>query len=195
MKALQDRGVAKEGVIVRLHKRIKILMDEEEQYKGTIRTLNQEVKDLMVKLEEEGCRERKSKKPRKLLEQVETARADAVNEYKASKPFIDVYVGYYGEGFEDYLKQVKSLYLYLDFSKVTMDEPLPSTPASDTVQEETDDSAESNPKDDNIVLAQPATNAPVTLLVPSTELVNIEDLIAQDIQEKSDGNPPNPPAL
>ena len=109
---------------------------------------------------------------------MEIAKADAVNEFKASKPFIDFYVGYYGEGFKDCLKQVKSLYPYLDFSKVTMDEPLPSTPASDTVQEETDNSTESNPKDDSIVLAQPATNAPVTLLVPSTELVNIEDPVA-----------------
>jgi len=64
---------------------------------------------------------------------VETARIDAVNEYKASQPFIDFYGGYYGEGFEDCLKQVKSLYLHLDFSTVTMDEPLLSTPAGDTV--------------------------------------------------------------
>ena len=37
MKALQDRGVAKEGVIARLHKRIKILTNEQEQYKGAVR--------------------------------------------------------------------------------------------------------------------------------------------------------------
>ena len=49
MKALQDRGVAKEGVITRLHKRIKFLTDEEEQYKGVIRFLNEE-KNLKGKL-------------------------------------------------------------------------------------------------------------------------------------------------
>ena len=54
MKALQDRGVAKEGVIAYLHKRIKILMDEEEQYKGAVRTLNQEIKKMTWKLEEES---------------------------------------------------------------------------------------------------------------------------------------------
>ena len=54
MKALQDRGVAKEGVIARLHKSIKILMDEEEQYKGVVRTLNQEIKEMTWKLEEES---------------------------------------------------------------------------------------------------------------------------------------------
>ena len=91
MKALQDRGVAKEGVIARLHKRIKILMDEEEQYKDVVRTLNQEVKDLMVKLEEGGRQRKKEQEAKEmvekelttLLEQVETARSDTVNEYKA----------------------------------------------------------------------------------------------------------------
>ena len=71
-----------------------------------------------------------------------------------------------------------------------MDKLLPSTPASDIVQEETDDSTEFNPKNDNVVLAQPATDAPVTSLVSSTKLVNIEDPVAQDTQEKNDGNPP-----
>ena len=54
MKALQDRGVAIEGMITRLHKRIKILTNEQEQYKGGVHILNQEVKDLREKLEEEG---------------------------------------------------------------------------------------------------------------------------------------------
>ena len=199
MKVLQDRDVAKEGVITRLHKRIELLMDEEKQYKGAICSLNEEVKDLKGKLEEEGCqrksereaKEKVNKEPTVLLEQVEMARADAVNEYKASQPFIDFCGGYYGEGFEDCLKQVKSLYPHLDFSKVNMDEPLPSTPTGDTMQEENDDSTEPNPKDGSVVLAQPTTDASVTSLVPSIEPVNIEDL---DIGEKTDGNSPNPPA-
>ena len=96
MKALQDRGVAKEGVIARLHKCIELLTDEEEQYKGAIRSLNEEVKNLKGKLEEEG-RQRKSEQEAKekvekeliaLLEQVEMARVDAVNEYKASQPIL-----------------------------------------------------------------------------------------------------------
>ena len=156
-------------------------MDEEEQYKGAIHSFNEEVKNLKGKLEEEG-RQRKSEQEAKekvekelttLLEQVETARADVVNEYKASQPFIDFCGGYYGEGFEDCLKQVKSLYPYLDFSKVTMDEPLLSTPADDIVYEETDDSTESNPKDGDVILAQPTTDAPVSSLAPSTEPVKV----------------------
>ena len=59
MKALQDRGVAKEGVITRLHKRIKNLTDGQEQYKSALRTLNQEVMELKGKLEEEGRQKRK----------------------------------------------------------------------------------------------------------------------------------------
>jgi len=75
-----------------------------------------------------------------LLEQVETMRADAVIEFKVSQPFIDSYASYYGDRFEDYLKQVKFVYPHLDLSKVTMDDPLPSTPSGETIFEETDDS-------------------------------------------------------
>ena len=40
MKALQDRGFAKEGVITCLHKRIKNMTDEQKQYKKALQTLN-----------------------------------------------------------------------------------------------------------------------------------------------------------
>ena len=40
---------------------------------------------------------------------VETARANAVTEFKASQPFIDSCAVYYSDAFEDYLKQVKSI--------------------------------------------------------------------------------------
>ena len=64
MKALQDKGVAKEGVIARLHKHIELLTDEEKQYKEAIHSLNEEVKDLKGKLEKEG-RQRKGKQEAK----------------------------------------------------------------------------------------------------------------------------------
>ena len=54
MKALQDRGVIKEGVITHLDKRIKNMTDGQKQYKEALRTLNQELKELKEKLEEEG---------------------------------------------------------------------------------------------------------------------------------------------
>ena len=68
-----------------------------------------------------------------LLGQVEMTRTNVVKEFKASQPFIDSCTIYYGDGFEDCLKQVKSIYPHLDLSKVTMDDPLPSTPTSNTI--------------------------------------------------------------
>ena len=68
MKALQDRGVTKEGVITCLHKRIKNLNDEQEQYKGALHTLNQEVKELREKLEEEGSQKKKEQEVKETIE-------------------------------------------------------------------------------------------------------------------------------
>ena len=197
MKTFQDMNVTKEGMIARLHKHIELLTNEEKQYKDAIHSLNEEVKDLKGNLEEGGCQRKSEQEAKKkvekeltaFLEQVETIRPDAINEYKASQLFIDSCGGYYGVRFEDCLRQVKSLYPHLEFSKVTMDEPVPFTPTGDTIQEEIGDSTESNPKDNSVVLAQPATNAPFTSLVPSTEPKNVEDLAAG---EKIDENSPNP---
>ena len=90
-----------------------------------------------------------------LLSQVETAKADAMKEFSASQTFFDSYAKYYGDGFEDYLKQVKSVYPHLDLSKVSMDAPLSSTPVDYATLEEDDDFTESkvNSEDDSIVLA------------------------------------------
>ena len=55
-------------------------------------------------MSERETKEKVEKELTALLEQVETARADAANEYKASQPFIDFYGGYYGEWFKDCLK-------------------------------------------------------------------------------------------
>ena len=52
VKALQDRCVAKEGVVSRVRKHNATLMNEQEQYKEAICTFNQEVKELKGKLEE-----------------------------------------------------------------------------------------------------------------------------------------------
>ena len=134
-----------------------------------------------------------------LLGWVKTTRADAAREFKASQPFIDSCAAYYGDGFEDCLKQIKSSYLHLDLSKITMDDPLPSTPVSNTLLEEIDNPTESepDPKDDSVVLAQPVASPSITLLVPSTEPLHVESPFAQDVQDlplKGDGNPQDAPA-
>ena len=73
---------------------------------------------------------------------MERAKADAVVEFKASKPFIDACAIYYSDEYEDCLKQVGFDYPDLNLSKVSLDDPLPTTPAAgDTVEEESDDSA------------------------------------------------------
>ena len=130
-----------------------------------------------------------------LLGQVETARVDAITKFKASQPFIDACTVYYGNGFEDCLKQVKSVYPQLDLSKVSMDDPLPSTLTGDIVYRDTDDSTKSehDPKNDDVVLAQPAVEKTVTPLIPSTEALDAENLSTQDAQDpplKDDKNPP-----
>ena len=72
-----------------------------------------------------------------------------------------------------------------------MDDPLPSTPVSDTIPDETDNSTElePDPKDDSVVLTQPVVNPPVTPSVPSTKPLNVENPPAQDVQDKNDENP------
>ena len=84
MKALQDRSVAQEGVISWLQKRNETLTNEQEQYKGALRTLNKEVTTL--------------------TEKVETTKVDAIVEIKAFRPFIDASAVYYGDRFEGCLK-------------------------------------------------------------------------------------------
>ena len=68
------------------------MIDGQEQYKSALRTLNQEVKELKEKLEEEGHQRKKDLEAKEtvekelatLLGQVETAKADVVKEFKDS---------------------------------------------------------------------------------------------------------------
>ena len=121
------------------------------------------MKELREKLEEKGCQKKKEQEAKEMVEnelaallgQVETAKANAMKEFRASQTFIDSCTECYGDGFKDCLKQVISIYLHLNLSKVSMDDPLLSTPASDITFEENDDFTESNanPEDDSVVLA------------------------------------------
>ena len=211
MKALQDRCVAEEGVISRLRKRNKTLINEHDQYKEAFCTLNKEVMALNEKLNKETSKWEKAQKAKANLEkelttlcgQVETVRADAITKFKASQTFIDVCAVYDGDGFKDCRKQVKSVYPHLDLFKVTMDNPLPSTPVGgDTISEETDNSTQSewDPKDDGVILAQPTMERLVTPLIPSTEdpsqdAKNPSTQDAQNPPSKDDKNPPEPFSL
>ena len=68
---------------------------------------------------------------------------------------------------------IKSINPYLDLSKVTMDDPLPSTSmGDDTIREETNDftQSEQDPKNDGVILAQLAVEKP---LLPRSHLRKI----------------------
>ena len=59
VKALQDRCLAKEGVVTRVRKHNVALMNEKGKYKEAMRTFNQEVKELREKLVEAGFQKQK----------------------------------------------------------------------------------------------------------------------------------------
>ena len=59
VKALQDRCVTKEGVVTRVRKHNTNLMNEQGQYKETVRMLNNELKEVRGKLEEADCQKEK----------------------------------------------------------------------------------------------------------------------------------------
>ena len=188
VKALQDRCVTKEGVITEVKKHNTNLMNEQDQYKEALHSLNGELKETKEKFEEAGRqKEMLQGELSTLHEQVEKVGADVVKGFKASQSFINSCAEYYGTGFEDCLKQVVFSYPALDLSRITMDDPMPSTLAGDTIVGESDDSIESDfpPKDDGIVLAQPAGDPPVTTSKPSIELLDMENPPARDKNDKT----------
>ena len=171
--ALQDRCIAKEGVVTRVRKHNAHLMNEQGQYKGAVRTLNQELKEVREKLWETGRQNDKLKEEVTALGQrVQTVGADAVRDFKASQSFIDSCARYYGTGFDDCLKQVASAFPDLDLSGITMDDgndgPSHSTPTLEA--------------DGVVILTQPAANPPTPVSSIPAVLVDIED-------QQADGSP------
>ena len=78
VKALQDRCIAKEGVVTRVRKHNATLMNEQRQYKEAMRSFNQEVKELREKLVEAGSQKQKfQEEVTALQEKVGTAGTDA----------------------------------------------------------------------------------------------------------------------
>ena len=165
--ALQDRCIAKEGVVTRVRRHNAHLMEEQGQYKEAVRTLNKELKEVREKLVEANRQSDKLKGEVTVLEQrLQTAGADAVRDFKASQSFIDSCVGYYGTGFDDCLKQVASAFPELDLSGITMDDG----------EDGPSHSAATPEADGVVVLAQPAAN------LPTPAFVDVED-------HQADGNP------
>ena len=176
--ALQDRCVAKEGVVTRVRKHNANLMNEQGQYKDAVRTLNQELKEVREKLVEADHQNDKLKEEvTDLGQRLQMAGADAVRDFKATQSFIDSCAEYYGTGFNDCLKQVASAFPELDLSGITMD-------GGD------DGSSQPNPTpefDGAVVLGQPAANPSPSASNTPVVIVNVED-------QQADGNPTDAPA-
>ena len=176
--ALQDRCVAKEGVVTRVRKHNANLMNEQGQYKDAVRTLNQELKEVREKLVEADYQNDKLKEEvTDLGQRLQMAGADTVRDFKATQSFIDSCAEYYGTGFDDCLKQVALAFPKLDLSGIIMDDG-------------GDGSSQPNPtpeSDGVVVLAQPAANPPTPTSNAPAALVDVED-------QQADGNPADAPA-
>ena len=176
VKALQDRCVAKKGVVTQVWKHNTNLMNEQGQYKDIVRTLNQELKEVREKLVE-ADRQNDKLKEKDLGQRMQTAGADAILDFKATQSFIDSCAEYYGTCFDDCLKQVASAFPELDLSRITMD-------GGD------DGSSQPNPTpefDGAVVLGQPAANPPTPASNTPVAIVNIKD-------QQANGNPVDTPA-
>ena len=176
VKALQDRCVAKEGVVTRVRKHNANLMNQQAQYKDVVHTLNLELKEVREKLVEVSCQNDKlQEEVTDLGQKLQMARVDAIRDFKAMQSFIDSCAGYYGTGFDDCLQQVASAFPELDLSGITMDDGDDGSPLPNPTPE----------PDDSVVLAQPAAN-PSASDSPAV-IVDIED-------HQADGNPADVPA-
>ena len=79
VKALQNRCVAKEGVVTRVRKHNTNLINEQGQYKDAVRTLNKELKEVREKLvEADRQKEKFEEEVTDLGKRVETVGTDAV---------------------------------------------------------------------------------------------------------------------
>ena len=181
MRALQDRCMANEGVIRRFRKRQEIENKERDQNKEAIRTLNIELMGKLAQLEKETRRYEELEKTTTNLtielaaicEQMDKAKADAMAAFRILQPFFDKCGVYYGDEFEDCLKQVVALYLNQDLSQVSIDDTVPSTLGdTDAISDEIDDSVhtvEGEVKDlDAEVVVQPAPERLAAPMVSST---------------------------
>ena len=77
-----------------------------------------------------------------LCEQKDKAKVDVVAEFWVFQPFYDTCDTYYGDRFNDCLKQVGATYLNLDLSQIVIDDTVPLTfGGDDSVSDKFDDFA------------------------------------------------------
>ena len=79
-----------------------------------------------------------------LREKTNKAKADAVVEFRVSQPFFDMCGAYYGDGFDECLKQVEAAYPKLNLSQIMIDDIVPPRlEGEDIVNDETTNSIHS----------------------------------------------------
>ena len=89
--------------------------------------------------------------------QVDKEKAYVVAEFRVSQPFFVACGAYHGDGFDNCIKQVGSIYPNLDLSQITINDTVSPTLGGDgTVSEEPDGFAHTvkqESKDDDVVVA------------------------------------------
>lgn len=173
--------MANEGVICWFWKRLKIENKERDQYKEAICILNTELTAKLALLKKETRHRKEVEKMNTNLttelaafcKQMDKAKVDIVVAFRISYPFFDECNVFYGDGFDDCLKQVAVVYSDLDLSLVAIGDIVPSTPrGTDAVGDETDDSADTIEEDmkypDAEVVIQPAPKGLVAPMILST---------------------------
>ena len=119
-------------------------MDEEKtrEYNDAMHTLNGKVNTLTTWVEKLDGTARRAEELEKvnfiltakmtsLQESVDKAKANTVKEFKDSQPFFDLLGSQYGEGFEDFYKQVILVFSGVDFSSIQIDTTIPMSPRGD----------------------------------------------------------------
>lgn len=110
--------------------------NKRDQYKEAICTLNTKLIAKLTQLEKKTCYcEELEKTATNLMtelaalhEQMDKAKANTMAVFQISQPFFDECEVYYGDRFDDYLKQVVAIYLDLDLPQVSIDDTVPLTP-------------------------------------------------------------------
>nr|POE89315.1 hypothetical protein CFP56_77433 [Quercus suber] len=124
MRALQIHCALQEASVKHLKIRLETEANSLKKFKEFCRTLRQEVIELKAKLggvnhqHDELMKENANLKSEvaALHEHMDKVKEEAIEEFPVSQPYFNEMGGYYGDGFEDFRKQVVLLFLDLDFS-------------------------------------------------------------------------------
>ena len=124
MQALQIRCSSCEALIKHLLDHLESEVDNLKKFKDSSRALGQEVIDLKAKLSgmahqtEDLVKENVNLESKVAIihEHIEKVKKEAIEDYQVFQPYINEIGGYYGDGSEDFRKQVVLMFTNLDFS-------------------------------------------------------------------------------